>query len=67
MYLQLGDDEDDFTDAIVEENYPSDWGEINDVFDENGLNILHYSILKCYSNAVTVLLEDLDFGKSFFV
>ena len=65
----LGDDEGEFTDKILENDFPEDWGDdIREVFDENGWNLLHYSILKGFSNAVQVLVEELDevFGKCCF-
>lgn len=66
LCLQLGSDEGDFTDKIIEEEFPEDWGDVDDkqeIFDENGWNMLHYSILKGYGNAVTVLVEEQEFGK----
>ena len=68
--IQLGSDESDFTDKIAEfrdkeDEWPEDWGDDKQkAFDENGFNLLHYSIVKGYSNAVTMLLQDLKFGKS---
>ena len=66
FYLQLGDDDNgDFTDKVINAEFPADWGDdVLEIYDENGWNLLHYSVLKGYSNAVTVLVEDLDFGKS---
>ena len=65
--MQIADNEDDFTDKIIEfrdDGWPEDWDEdIQEVFDENGWNLLHYSIMKGYGSAVTVLIEDLEFGK----
>ena len=52
---------------MIEEEFPEDWGDDkHEFFDENGWNLLHYSVMKGYGNAVEVLLED--FGKlSFFM
>jgi len=67
----LGSDEIDFGEKIKEfrdEGWPEDWdGNEQEIFDENGLNILHYSVMKGYDEAVTVLVEDLDFGKFQFL
>ena len=54
---------------MIEEEFPEDWGDDkHEFFDENGWNLLHYSVMKGYGNAVGVLLEDLEFGKlSFFM
>ena len=50
-----------------EEEFPKDWGDDKHEFvDENGWNLLHYSVMKGFSNAVTVLVEDLEFGKFHF-
>ena len=64
----LGAEEGDFTDKIIDSDFPEDWevDDIHEEFDENGWNLLHYSVLKGFSNAVQVLVEDLDFGKSQF-
>ena len=54
----------------MEEDFPADWGDHDDkqeIIDENGWNLLHYSIIKGFSNAVTVLVEEQDFGKSLFL
>ena len=54
----------------MEEDFPADWGDhddIQEIIDENGWNLLHYSILKGFSNAVTVLVEEQGFGKSLFL
>lgn len=66
LHLQLGSDEGDFTDKLIEEDFPEDWGDDkHEFFDENGWNLLHYSVLKGFGNAVTVLVEDYEFGKFF--
>ena len=71
VYPQLlGEDEGEFTDKILESDLPEDWGDnMLEMFDENGWNLLHYSILKGFSTTVQVLVEDLDenFGKSLFL
>ena len=66
--IQIADNEDDFTDKIIEfrdDGWPEDWDEdIQEVFDENGWNLLHYSIMKGYSILVKRLVEeDPKFGK----
>ena len=62
---QLLDDEGGgIADKIIDEEFPDDWDDNVHEFDENGWNLLHYSVLRGFSGAVQVLVEDRDdFGK----
>ena len=65
-YLQLGSDGGYFAEKLKKKEFPEDWGNDEQKFlDENGLNLLHYCILKGFGDAVKALVKDFEFGKFF--
>jgi len=59
----LGRNETRFTEKVVEfrdEEWPENYAQ--EEYDENGMNILHYCIIKGYGEAVNELLDNLGFG-----
>jgi len=59
----LGRNETKFIEKVVEfrdEEWPEDYAQ--EEYDENGINILHYSIIKGYGDTVNELLDNLGFG-----
>jgi len=47
-----------------EDGWPEDWEEEPEaMYDENGMNILHYCIVHGYGEAINGLVDDLGFGK----
>jgi len=62
----LGGNETNFTEKVAvfrDDGWPEDWEEEPEkVYDQNGMNILHYCIVKGYGEAINELLDDLEFG-----
>ena len=45
-------------------DWPEDWKEEpEEEYDENGMNFLHYCIVKGYGEAINELLDNMGFGK----
>ena len=46
--------------AEFRDEWPEDYAQ--EVYDENGMNILHYCIVKGYGEAINELLDNIEFG-----
>ncbi|XP_065883624.1 transient receptor potential cation channel subfamily A member 1-like isoform X2 [Dysidea avara] len=62
---QYGANETEFTEKVVEfrdGDWPEDWKEEpEEEYDENGMNFLHYCIVKGYGEAINELLDNMGF------
>ncbi|XP_065920146.1 transient receptor potential cation channel subfamily A member 1-like isoform X2 [Dysidea avara] len=61
----LGRNETKFTEKVAEfrDEWPEDYAQ--EVYDENGMNILHYCIVKGYGEAINELLDNIEFDADY--